>query len=99
MAKYRITLENLEGGDYTGENTIECEGFLLLCNNETDDSFKQIIQSITRMDIASYSAQSDTLYPASMLARGLVEMDREEKNMKMHSAIDKMQELLGGLKE
>ncbi len=99
MAKYRIIIQNLDGGDYDGENGIECEGFFLFADNKEKNDYTQVVHEISRMDLACFIAQSDIIYPASIMARGMVESQNAEKDMKMHSVVDKMKDLFGGLSE
>ena len=97
MEKYRITIENLEGGDYTEGKVIECDGFAILANREEDNDFSEVIHNISRFDLAIIIAQSKTIYPASLTARGILEAEKAEHERNGRSIMDGLSDLIGGL--
>ena len=69
MAKYRITIENLEGGNYENDNVIECDGFVIM--GDLSGSYKTVIHNESRHDIASMICATPNVYAAAVLAQGM----------------------------
>ena len=97
MKKYKITIENLENGDYEGINEIECDGFAILAHKEAENSFGETVHNLTRFDLAILIAQSNTLFPATFTAHGIVEAEKAERERNFHSGMGKLSNLIGGL--
>lgn len=74
MAKYRITIENLAGGNYENENVIECDGFVTL--GDKGKSFSAMLHNVDRIDIATMIAEAPKVYSAAVMAQGIHESEK-----------------------
>ncbi len=73
MAKYRITIENLEGG--TSDVTpIECDGFVVL-GDRRNGPLNVTCHDMARIDIACALASFPETYAAAILAKGVLESE------------------------
>lgn len=98
MAKYRITIETLEGEPFTGENSVELSGFCLFGDSikEKDDDYDStvIVHELSMMELASHIAADDSLMPTAIMATGMYEAYEVSKKMKRNK---KLAGILGGL--
>lgn len=98
MAKYRITIETLEGEPFTGENSVELSGFCLFGDSikEKDDDYDStvIVHDLSTIDLAMHIAADSTLLPAAIQAKGMYEAFKASKDMKRNK---KLAGILGGL--
>ena len=97
MAKYRITIETLEGEPFEGENTVELENFVLFGTpsaKEDGSDSAVMIHGMTMTDLAQHIAADSTLLPAAVMAKGMYESFKVSKDMKR---TEKLAGILGGL--
>ena len=95
MAKYRITIENLEGGDYEGVGTVEMTGFAIFGELVgVENGSRVIIHDLTPMEIAMTIASDHHLMPAAIAADGLYKS--KQRAMEMESRGD-LKKILEGL--
>lgn len=93
MAKYRIHIENLEGGDFVEKGPIELNGFVIF--GEDDEQKSHVVIHDTNLhDIACHIAADDTLLPAAVQARAIYEAQKIAEDMKEQNSFEK---LMGGL--
>ena len=80
MNKFRITVQQIEGEDmqefnerFARENPegIECEGMVILANNE--EGHVSYIHRVNQMDIAEMISNNSTVTAAAILARAMKE--------------------------
>lgn len=93
MAKYRITIENLEDGNFVGKMPIELNDFVLF-GEDDEQSSHVVIHGISLAEIAYHIAADDTLLPAAVQARAIYEAQKIAKDMKQQDSFEK---LMGGL--
>lgn len=93
MAKYRIRVENLEGGDFVEEEPIFVNGFVIFGDADGDESHV-VIHDTNLYDIACHIASDDTLLPAAVQARAIYEAQKIADDMKEQDSFEK---LMGGL--
>ena len=93
MAKYRIHIENLEGGDFVGKGPIELNDFVLF-GEDDEQSSHVVIHGISLAGIAYHIAADDTLLPAAVKARAIYEAQKIAEDMKEQNSFEK---LMGGL--
>lgn len=89
MAKYRITIENLEGGDYAGTDTVELENLVIFGKPANmDEDSTVIIHGMTMVDIAAHLATDEHLLQAALIANGLYCAQQANVAMKRDKAMD-----------
>ena len=93
MAKYRIHIENLEGGDFVGKGPIELNDFVLF-GEDDEQSSHVVIHGTSLQEIAYHIAADDTLLPAAVHARAIYEAQKIAEDMKEQNSFEK---LMGGL--
>ena len=93
MAKYRIHIENLDGGDYVGKGPIELNDFVIF-GEDDEQSSHVVIQDTNLQNIAYHIAADETLLPAAVQARALYEAQKIAEDMKEQNSFEK---LMGGL--
>ncbi len=93
MAKYRIHIENLEGGDFVGKEPIELNDFVLF-GEDDEQSSHVVIHGTSLQEIACHIAADDTLLPAAVHARAIYEAQKIAEDMKEQNSFEK---LMGGL--
>lgn len=97
MAKYRITIENLEGDPFEGKNPMELENFVLFGTpsvKEDGDDSVVTIHGMNMIELAQHIAADSTLLPAAVIAKGIYESFKVSKAMKR---TEKLAGILGGL--
>lgn len=97
MAKYRITIETMEGEAFEGENTVELENFVLFgapTVKEDGVDSTVMIHGVTMTELAQHIAADSTLLPAAIMAKGMYESFKASKDMKR---TEKLAGILGGL--
>lgn len=94
MAKHRITIENLEGGNYENDNVIECDGFVILADR--GKSFGSVLHNVSRVDVATMIAGTPKVYAAAVMAQGIVE---SEKAFREATLKDKLSRFMEGKNE
>ena len=95
MAKYRITIENLEGGDYEGDETVEMTGFAIFGERVgVEAGSRVIIHDLTQMEIAMTIAGDHHLMPAAITADGLYKAKQRAMEMESNG---KLKEIMEGL--
>lgn len=92
MAKYRIHIENLDGGDFVGM-PIELNGFVIFGENDKQN-IHVVIHGTSLQEIAYHIAADATLLPAAVQARAIYEAQKIAEDMKEKNSFEK---LLGGL--
>jgi len=90
MAKYRITIENLEGGNYEIDNVIECDGFVILGN--CPESYKTVIHATNCYEIARMIGVSPNVYAAAVLAQGIHESEKAYREAVLQSKLSQFRE-------
>jgi hypothetical protein len=90
MAKYRITIENLEGGDYENNNVIDCDGFVIL--GDHGKSFGSVIHDVSRVDIATMIAEAPKVYAAAVMAQGIHESEKAYRAAVLQSKLSQFME-------
>lgn len=93
MAKYRITIENLEGGDYEGTGTVDMANLVIFgkpADSEEDSAV--IIHGATLIDIAAHLAADDTLLQAVLIAHGMYSAERAAALKEREELMDKILE-------
>lgn len=93
MAKYRIHIENLEGGDFVGKEPIELNDFVLF-GEDDEQSSHVVIHGTSLQGIAFHIAADETLLPAAVQARAIYEAQKIAEDMKEQNSFEK---LMGGL--
>lgn len=93
MAKYRIHIENLEGGDFVGNGPIELNDFVIF-GEDDEQSSHVVIHDTALQDIAYHIAADETLLPAAVHARAIYEAQKIAEDMKEQDSFEK---LMGGL--
>jgi len=89
MAKYRITIENLEGGDYAGTDTVELENLVIFGKPANmDEDSTVIIHGITMVDIAAHLATDEHLLQAALIANGMYCAQQAQVAMGRDAAMD-----------
>lgn len=94
MAKYRITIENLEGGDYEGTGTVDMENLVIFgkpADSEKDSAV--IIHGTALIDIAAHLVEDEHLLHAVLIANGLYAAEQAAALKKREELMDK---ILGG---
>ena len=92
MAKYRIHIENLDGGDFVG-TPIELNDFVIF-GEDDEQSSHVVIHGTSLLNIAYHIASDDTLLPAAVEARAIYEAQKIAEDMKEQNSFEK---LMGGL--
>lgn len=90
MAKYRITIENLEGGNYENDNVIECDGFVILADR--GKSFGSVLHNVSRVDVATMIAEAPKVYAAAVMAQGIHEGEKAYREAVMQSKLSQFME-------
>lgn len=90
MAKYRITIENLEGVDYENDNGIECNGFVILADK--GESFRSVLHNVSRVDVATMIAEDPKVYAAAVLAQGFYESEKAYQEAVLKSKLSRFME-------
>ena len=90
MAKYRITIENLAGGNYENDNVIECDGFVIL--GDKGKSFSTVLHNVDRIDIASMIADAPKVYAADVMAQGIHESEKAYRESVLQSKMSQFME-------
>lgn len=90
MAKYRITIENLAGGNYKNDNVIECDGFVILADKE--ESFCTVIHNLSRKDIAGMIAGAPKVYAAAVMAQSIHESEKAYREAVLQSKLSQFME-------
>ena len=90
MAKYRITIENLEGGNYENDNVIECDGFVILADH--GKSFGSVLHNVSRVDVATMIAEAPKVYSAAVMAQGIVESEKAYRESVLQSKLSQFME-------
>ena len=93
MAKYRIRVENLDGGDFVEKMPIELNDFVIFVEDD-EQSSHVVIHNMSIEGIASHIAADDTLLPAAVQARAIYESMKIAEDMKKQNSFEK---LMGGL--
>lgn len=89
MAKYRITIENLEGGDYKGNDTVELENLVIFGKPANmDEDSTVIIHGMTMVDIAAHLATDEHLLQAALIANGLYCAEQSKTAREHDKAMD-----------
>lgn len=97
MAKYRITIETLEGEPFEGKNTVDLENFVLFGTpsvKEDGNDSAVMIHGMTMNELAQHIAADSTLLPAAIIAKGMYESFKVSKSM---MRANKLSGILGGL--
>ena len=97
MAKYRITIETLEGEPFGGKNTVEMENFVMFgapAVKEDGADSTVIIHGMTMTELSQHIAADSMLLPAAIQAKGMYESFKASKDMKR---TEKLAGILGGL--
>lgn len=93
MAKYRIHIENLEGGDFVEGKPLELNDFVIF--GEDDEQKSHVVIHDTNLhDISYHIASDETLLPAAVQARAIYEAHKIAEDMKEQDSFEK---LVGGL--
>ena len=93
MAKYRITIENLEGGDYEGTDTVELENLVIFGKPANmDEDSTVLIRGMTMVDIAAHLAADEHLLQAVLIANGLYTAEQAATLKKREELMDKILE-------
>lgn len=90
MAKYRITIENLKGGDYENANEIECDGFVILADK--GESVEAAVHNVSRVDVATMIAEVPKVYAAAVLAQGIVESEKAFREATLQNKMSRFME-------
>ena len=93
MAKYRIHIENLEGGDFVGKGPIELNDFVIF-GEDDEQSSHVVIHDTNLQNIACHIASDETLLPAAVQAWAIYEAQKIAEDMKQQDSFEK---LMGGL--
>lgn len=93
MAKYRIRVENLDGGNFVDNGPIYVNGFVIFGDTDGDES-RVVIHDTNLHDIACHIASDETLLPAAVQARAIYEAMKIAEDMKEQNSFEK---LMGGL--
>lgn len=93
MAKYRIRIENLEGGDFVEGEPLELNDFVIF-GEDDEQSSRVLIHDTNLEEIAYRIAADDTLLPAAVQARAIYEAQKIAEDMKEQNSFEK---LMGGL--
>lgn len=95
MAKYRITIETLEGPEFEGKQPLELTGFCLFGEPVGDDGGSTVVvQQLSMNELATHIAADGTLMPVAIQAMGMFEA---YKATKYFDRLTKIQSVLGGL--
>ena len=94
MAKYRILVENLDAENpFDGDGEpIECEGFVILADNEDPDV---IIHHVSTMKMAQIFASFADMQAALLIANGIREAIEYEKARAKRSVIGDLMRKFG----
>lgn len=74
MAKYRITIETLEGPEFEGKQPLELTGFCLFGEPVGDDGGSTVVvHHLSMNELATHIASDATLLPVAIQAQGMFE--------------------------
>lgn len=106
MAKYRIRVEIIEGGeddtnlgDLTSRDGYVCEGFILMGNQKDERSGTTFVQNVSPMDIALMFAGDEMLIASAKAGEALSKICTTRAKSNVRDRMRSLSEMLAGLTE